>query len=196
VADSTFQFDPERVAYYEAEGWRAYYDHQWVKVFWLIISMSQEQFRIPFPMSVLASYYITRASIAWVPKQHDAALVLRFHKKFYDLARRYSGLKFDPERAALLEEQYWDIHRRASSHPDKDAFTKTLVDLHSELFGISPEQARESAELRVTAANIVDTITAKTSADPEADWKKLEDYLRQCYRSVQRALKQPAVASP
>lgn len=65
-----------------------------------------------------------------------------------------------------------------------------MVELHSAIFGITAEQARESAELRVLANNTVDLITSKTSTNPEADWAKLEDYLRQCYRSLQRAIKQ------
>jgi hypothetical protein len=63
-----------------------------------------------------------------------------------------------------------------------------MTQLHSAIFGITPEQARESAELRVLANNTVDLITSKTSVDPEADWEKLEDYLRQCYRSIAQAL--------
>jgi hypothetical protein len=33
-----------------------------------------------------------------------------------------------------------------------------------------------------------DRITGNGSTDPEADWAKLEDELRQCYRSIQREL--------
>ncbi len=29
---TTFKFNPERVAYFEAAGWRAYYDHKWIKM--------------------------------------------------------------------------------------------------------------------------------------------------------------------
>jgi hypothetical protein len=34
----------------------------------------------------------------------------------------------------------------------------------------------------------VDKITGKTSTDVEGDWRRLEVYLRQCYRSIDRAL--------
>jgi len=61
--------------------------------------------------------------------------------------------------------------------------------LHSAIFGLAPEQVRESAEWRLLAANTVDLITSNESADIEGDWAKLEEYLRQCYRSIQRELK-------
>jgi len=178
-------FDPDRVAQAEADGWRAYYNHNWPKMLWLIMKLCQEQFSIPFPMSLLASFYIIRASAAWVAIDHDAGAILKLHQKFYTLARRFSGLTFEPERVARLEEEYWDVHRRLSGKPDKTEFVQTMVDLHSATFGISPEQARESAELRVLANNTVDLITSKTSVDPQADWTKLEGYLQQCYHSIQ-----------
>ena len=83
-----FNFDPERVAYFEANGWRAYYDRKWLKMLRLIVGLCQEQFHIPFPMSLLAAYYTTRASLAWVPVDHDEQKVLAFLEKFYRLARR------------------------------------------------------------------------------------------------------------
>jgi hypothetical protein len=185
---AVYDFNPERLAYYEAAGWRAYYEHNWLRLLRLLVGICQEQFRIPFPVSLLAAYYMTRASATWVAVDHNAQKVRALHEKFYQIAKRYSGLEFDPARAAELEEQYWDVHRRlaAAKQNNKVEFVETMVDLHSVVFGISREQAHESAELRVLANNTVDLITSKTSADPEADWAKLENFLRQCYRSIRR----------
>lgn len=182
------RFNPERVAYFEAAGWRAYYDRQWLKLLRLIVALCQEQFRIPFPTSLLAAYFVTRASVAWAPVDHDMTAVQTFYEKFYRLARRYSGLDFDPARAAALETQYNEVHRRLVGQADKREFIETMVQLHSDLFGITPEQARPSAELRVLANNTVDLITGRLSSDIEGDWAKLEEYLRQCYRSIAQAM--------
>ncbi|HMA37585.1 MAG TPA: hypothetical protein VKY74_24235 [Chloroflexia bacterium] len=193
-----FKFNPERVAYFEATGWRAYYDRQWLKLLRLVVQLCQEQFHIPFPRSLQAAYYVTRASAAWAPVDHDAKVVLAYYIQFYRMARRYSGLHFDPVRAGLLELKYNDVHRQLVGQPDKTAFIETMVQLHSTLFGITPQQARESAELRVLANNTVDLITGRTSTDVEGDWRKLEEYLRQCYRSIQResqAASAPAAVS-
>lgn len=184
-----FTFDPDQVAYFEAHGWRAYYDRQWFRLLSLIVRLCQAQFRIPFPVSLLAAYYVTRAAMAWAPVDHDMAKAQMFYEKFYRLARRYSGLNFDPARVGALELEYNEVHRRLSGRPDKTEFIQTMIGLHSALFGISPEEARESAELRVQANNTVDLITSRTSTDPEADWAKLEQELRLCYRSIQRVLR-------
>jgi hypothetical protein len=184
----TFKINPDRVAYYEAAGWRAYYDHKWIKIMHLIVALAHEQFRIPFPMSLLAGYYTTRASAAWVPVDHDEQKVHRYLLKFYQVARRYSGLKFDASHVAELELQYFDVHRRLAGNPENEEFLQALIDLHSAIFGITPQQARESAEWRLLAATTVDLITSHTSTDVESDWTKLEDYLQRCYRSIQQVL--------
>lgn len=185
---TTFRLNPARVAYYEANGWRAYYEHNWLKLLRLIVGLCEEQFHIPFPASLLAAYYTTRASVAWAPLNHDVRKVQAYLYKFYSVARRYSGLQFDVERVAALELQYFDVHRRLSiaGQEDKSEFIHTMAELHSAIFGITPDQARESAEFRVLASNTVDLITSKTSTNPASDWAKLEEYLRQCYASIVR----------
>ena len=189
VSTVKFHFNPERVAYYEANGWRAYYDRQWVRVLRLIVGLCQEQFHIPFPMSLQAAYYTTRASAAWVPVDHDARKVLAYLVRFYKVARRYSGLQFDPLHVAQLEFQYFEVHRRLVGAEDKSEFVQIMAELHSALFDLPIDQTRESAEWRVRAADIVDRMTGKTSTDVEGDWTKLEEYLRRCYHSLDLALK-------
>jgi hypothetical protein len=178
------RFDPDRIAYFETAGWRAYYDRAWLKLLKLIVQLSQQQFNIPFPLSLLAAYYIVRASLAWVPLDHDEALVRRYYERFYRLARRFSGLRFDPARVGALELRYTDDHRRLVGNPDKTAFLQTMSELHAALFGLDLEAARESARWRVEACNVVDTITGQTSSDPERDWRLVEEHLRRCYRDV------------
>jgi len=164
-----FHFDPERVAYFEANGWRAYYDRKWLKMLRLIVGLCQEQFRIPFPISLLGAYYTTRASLAWVPVDHNEQKVLSVLEKFYRLARGYSSLKFDPAQVAALELQYFDVHRQLVDQADKSKFVQALVDLHAAIFSLSPEQVRESAEWRNLAAGTVDLITGKKSSEVEDD---------------------------
>jgi hypothetical protein len=190
LAPRPWRFDPDRVAHFEAAGWRAYYERDWLRLLRLIVALCQEQFRIPFPRSLLAAYYVTRAAAAWAPADHDAARVRDYYERFYAMARRWSGLAFDTARVADLELAYNDAHRRLSGSADgqKGDFVRTMVELHSALFGLSPRQATPSAVLRVMANNVVDGITAGRSQDVPGDWRRLESYLRRCYRSVRGEL--------
>lgn len=175
---------PGRVAFFEAAGWKAYYDHKWVKMLRLLVLLCQEQFHIPFPQSLAAAYYSTRASLAWVPVEHDVHKVQRYLERFYGVAHRYSGLHYDVKQVAALELEYFDVHRRLAGNVEKEELLQTFIALHSALFGLTPEQARESAEWRLLAANTVDLITSKTSADVKGDWSKLEVYLQNAYTSI------------
>jgi hypothetical protein len=183
-----FRFDPDAVAHSEVEGWKAYYDRAWLRLLRLIVELSQAQFRIPFPQSLVAAYHITRASVAWVPKEHDPGTIERHLRHFYTLARRSSGLTFDVDQVAALELRYWDEHRRLVGQEDKSTFIQAMTALHAALFGLTEDKVRQSAELRVEANNILDTITGKTSPDPARDWQRCEELLQRCYRSLQAAI--------
>lgn len=115
---------------------------------------------------------------------HDEAFVLRCYERFYEIAGRHSGLRFEPRRAARLETRYWKVHRGAAAHSDASALARALTELHAELFGLAEGPARVSAEWRARAAATVDGITAGTSEDPEGDWTRLEVALRRCYEIV------------
>lgn len=181
------QYDAKKVAYYEVEGWKAYYDRNWLRLLRLITTLTQAQFHIPFPKSWVAAYFITRASVAFAPKEHDEAVVRGYLEKFYRLSQHYSGLDFDPDKAAELETEYWEVHRRLSGKPDKTEFIETMTKLHAAIFDLTLDEARESGELRVEANNVLDTITGNTSTDVEGDWLRCADLLDRCYRSIERA---------
>lgn len=183
-----FEFDPDRVAAVETAGWRAYYDHQWLKLVQLVATLSHEQFHMPFPLSYVGAVHIARASLVWAPIEHDVAAVQTHLVRYYRMARRHSGLRFDPRRAAARELEYWVAHRRLLDSADKRDFVAAMTELHSELFGVPAEQMRESAEWRVAANNTVDQITSGRSANLEADWAQIEEQLAHCYRSIYRVV--------
>jgi hypothetical protein len=180
--------NPERLAHLEAGGWRAYYDRHWPNLIGLMVQLNQELFHIPFPLSLVAAFHVARGSVAWAPVDHDEEKVRQHFTRFYRIARRWSGMRFEPRRAAELEVGYWIEHRRLVGISEKESFIQAMTALHSHLFDLPPERMRESAEWRIKANNTVDLITGKLSTDPEADWAKLEEELRQCYTSVQREL--------
>ena len=178
--------DPDRIAYYEAAGWRAYYERKYLKLLRLTAAMAREQFGIPFPLSWIAAYWIARGAAGWAPLDHNMARVRPYFERFYRLAGWHSRLRFDPAEIATLELDYWDVHRRLARSPaeDRQPLVDVLTDLHARLFGLTPEQARPSAEWRAAAAETVDGITGGRSTDVQADWYKLEDQLRSCYRCL------------
>lgn len=184
AASSKVTFAPDQLADYEAKGWEEYYNHHWLKFFWLITQMGKQQFHFPLWRAFQASYYIGRASVEWAKKVNRPEMVKSFITRYYRLARRYSGMSFDPTKVAALEVEYWDVHRRLIGQADKTEFIETLIRLHSALFGLTPEQALPSAESRVLAANVVDEIVHKTTTNLTKSWADLRLYLYDCYSSI------------
>jgi len=194
MAKHILKFDPWLVAYLEAAGWRAYYDRNWWRMLRILIQMCRQQFKMPQLMACVGAYYATRAAVAWVPTEHNLHRVRYYYTKFYQLARCYCGLDFDPAEVARLEVEYSEVHRRLSGQANKSEFVRVLTELHAAVFGLSLNQARESAEWRVEANNIVDLITTYKSANPAEDWAKLENYLHSCYQSIQLELNKKLVS--
>ena len=180
-------FDPDRVALLEAEGWRSYYERDYARIFWLMIRLTQEQFKVPLPFAALAAVHIALAMRAFIPRDHDMAAVRAEIARYYSISRRYSGFAKDLRRVTELEAEYWDVHRRLGGRPDKHEFIETMVALHAAVFGLPPERTRDSAELRVEANNTVDRISAG-SPKAAAEWALLKQQLTACYRSITREL--------
>ncbi|HEX6506975.1 MAG TPA: hypothetical protein VF221_05015 [Chloroflexota bacterium] len=181
-------FDPYRVATYEAQGWRAYYEHAWLRVIRLVVQLTRQQFRVPLPQAILGAYFIARAEYAWIPQDHDERTVQTYLERYYALVDRYSHFRFDPAEAARQELRCWEVHRRVSGKADKREFVDVMMDLHSVVFGITRDQARESAKERVLANTVVDGITSGALTDLPSAWKATEEHLRCCYRSIDREL--------
>jgi len=186
-------FSPDRVAYFEAAGWRAYYDHRWLRAFWLMIQLNREQFHMRPLAAVAAALDIVRASIAFAPADNDVPRAAGYVHRYYEKARRAAGLQADAQTLADLELRYWVVHRELAleriRQPDKDnlgPMVEALTDLHAALFELTPQAARRSAELRALAAKTVDRITGRYSTDVMGDWRQVEAYLRQAYQAVVR----------
>ena len=181
--------DPNAVAYYETAGWRAYYDRNWPLAFGLMVRLIETQFRVPFPRSFLAALQITRASIAFAPRDHKLDAVLHHMEQFYGIVARTSGGAFDPRRVAELELRYWVIHRELAEAPERDnrPLVESLAALHGALFGRTPAELWDSAESRAEAAATVDRITGRRSTDVAADWRRVEECLRRAYGQIKLA---------
>jgi hypothetical protein len=184
-------FDPDRLAYLEVVGWRAYYDKDWPKMLKLLVTLTREQFGFTRLRALQGAYYALRASIAWKPVDHDLRKVRRYLRKFYLLAHRYgTPFGFDPRDVADKELRYWMVSRQYSSTPwrEDSPLIDTMTDLHAALFNITTEAAHPSGFGRARCLHVVGSIATGRSTDKERDWALSEDYLREGYRSLLAAI--------
>jgi hypothetical protein len=181
-------FDPDRMAYLETEGWRAYYDRKWLRAFFLLARLCREQFRLSFLGSLRAAYYATRASLAFAPKRNRPEVARDYLAKFYRLARPAIGVDYDAEAVADLELRYWVVHRERVAEADKGPLERSLAELHAAIFGTGAEEMAASGARRAAAATAVDRITSRRSTDVAADWRAVEENLQVAYREILHAV--------
>jgi hypothetical protein len=187
-------FDPAKLAYYEATGWKENYDHKWLRVFSLMVRMNHEEFGMSWPTAVAAAIDIVRAAVAWSPADNDIPAATHHLEKYFDKARRSAKLTASAKELADLEIDYWIIHRQLAirrmkdqSDDDIEPMIQSLTRLHAALFESTPEAMRPSAEYRALAAKTVDRITGRYTDDVPGDWQRIEQYLRQAYQAVMDA---------
>lgn len=189
---AAFRFDPDKVAYFEKAGWEAYYDHNWLRAFWLMVQLNREEFAMSLPLALAAALDVVRASIAFAPLDNDVPKAQHFIGRFYEKAARRVKFQAEASTVAELELDYWLVHRRLAlariKNPADDniePLVASIVSLHTALFTAPAAAIRTSAEERARAAEAVDRITGKRSTDIAADWRLVEQHLQRAYRAVQ-----------
>src|SRR3979409_1574312 len=183
------EFDPDEVARLETAMWRSYYEKQRLKLFHQIAEMLGTPDRMsPLRSTQVASY---GANAAFVFKQgqqrSDYERALPDLVKFYDAIRKMSDIPFDVDRAARLDSEWWIIHRQRAQHAPSD-LDRALAELQAELYRVPVERVMEHGRMRAEAMTIRDT-KAETTGVTEEDWAKINELLRQSWRSLAQAVK-------
>lgn len=191
------EFDPDEVARLEAGMWRSYYDKKQVQLFNQLSELLRTQYHMPLVRSNQVAYDAVNAAFTF----KDGKTAKDFEKalpdlvKFYGAIRKMSDIPFDVDRVARLELQWWIIHReRWKRQPDE--LPKALAELQAAIYGVPIERVMEHGRLRAQAMAIRDTKADNGQAMTEEDWSKINDLLRQSWRSLADAVKNSPNALP
>lgn len=199
----------DRIARIETELWEAYYERNWPREFRLLVSMHREFMGMSLPPAVRASYLSGRAAMAFAPLDaSDPDKARAFLRRYYVIVRRALGCTAGADDLAERELHYWITHRvvarrrlaavaagRPVDDPDLEEIapvSDAFAQLHAGLFNSTPDAMRESGIRRAQAAAVVDRISGGYSPDVTADWQRVEEYLRQAYRAIERVAQREA----
>ena len=186
------EFDADEVARLETAMWRSYYEKQRVRLFNQAAELLRTQYHMPPARSNLVAYYAAHAAFVFKDgkERSDYEKALPDLVKFYTELRKMSDISFDVNRAARLELEWWIIHRQRAQHAPGD-LDKALAELQAELYRVPVDRLMEHGRLRAEAMTIRDT-KAETGGVTEEDWAKINELLRQSWRSLANAVKLPA----
>jgi hypothetical protein len=183
------EFDPDEVARLETAMWRSYYDKERLKLFNQLSELLRTQYHMPLIRSNKTAY--DAANAAFVFKQgkqrSDYEKALPDLVKFYAAIRKMSDIPFNVDRAARLELEWWIIHRQRADHAPGD-LDRALAELQAEIYRVPVEKLMEHGRLRAEAMTIRDT-KAEQGGVTEADWNRINELLKQSWRSLRDAVK-------
>src|SRR5260370_35865875 len=98
-----------------------------------------------------------------------------------------SDIPFDVDRAACRALEWWISHRERAKHAPGD-LDKALAELQAEIYRMPVDRLMEHGRLRAEAMTIRDT-KAESGGVTEEDWARINELLRQSWRSLATAVK-------
>lgn len=183
------EFDPDEIARLETAMWRSYYEKQRVQLFNQLSEMLRRQYHMPLVRSNSTAYHAANAAFTFKQGKgrSDYEKALPDLVKFYTAIRNMSDIPFDVNRVARLELEWWIIHRERARHPPGD-LERALAELQAEIYQVPVERMMEHGRLRAEAMTIRDT-KANSGGVKEEDWARINELLRQSWRSLEKAVK-------
>jgi len=183
------EFDPDEVARLETAMWRSYYEKQRVRLFNEATELLRTQYHMTPVKSNLVAYYAANAAFVFKggKQRSDYEKALPDLIKFYSSLHSMSDIDFDVDKVSKLELEWWIIHRERAKHAPGD-LDRALAELQAAIYGVPTVRLMEHGRLRAEAMAIRDT-KAEQGGVTEADWAKINELLRQSWRSLAQAVK-------
>ncbi|HEV3398000.1 MAG TPA: hypothetical protein VG693_01760 [Actinomycetes bacterium] len=178
-------FDPDEVARLETAMWRSYYDRRRLPLFGQLVALLQGQFHLqPLRAVTLAGLAARAAAVFQVgSNSDDYRRALPYLERYYAAIRAVSEVPFDARRAAVLELEWWIVHRENALHPPGD-LERALADLAAELYQVPADRLWTHASRRAEAMTIRDHAATRQVGVLEDDWDRIEAVLWVAWKAL------------
>ncbi len=181
-------FDPVRVARYEKDCWVAYYQRRWFALLRLLIGLVRSTYGLSLPQAIYIGIPMTRAQIAFAPKDNDVPKATEYMRQFFAFIRRIHHEDFDPDEAARAEVNWWVVHRQYFGHSDQPAVTDAVAQAYAAAYRIDPARVRAAAYHRVQAMVHSDRWISEGKADDSPLLAQEEEELIKSYTALREAV--------
>ena len=179
------RFDPAAMAARETAMWRDYYEKRYVGLFYNLYLSSRDEFGFSPLDSVRIALDAADAARRFQPttsrREADAALPALI--AYYGILAGAAPARFDVEKAARLELDWWQARREAVSAED---YGRTIAATSAMVYGRDDDLIRQAGIERARAMAYRD---ARGSSITEADWSEIEAQLRGAYEKLRRSVK-------
>lgn len=176
------QFNPDEFARLDADMWVAYYNHNFFRLFVLLLKLNYSHFRPNLLLTMRGAYHSAMAAIVFrKTKGHeDNAKILKHLTQFYKLLSNHNIQPFDYKKAAELELEWWYVDRYPKRY--KISRATALADGMAAIYNVAPSKLKTYGEKRAEAMELLGDYHHDVSAT--VDWQKLRRLLEESYRAM------------
>ena len=178
-------FDPDAVARLETAMWRDYYTHDYKGLGTRLYALYHDEYRFSPGDSLRLSYATGKAAQVFQPTSNraEAQVALPLLIQYFTLLRDHSGEAFDPDKAARLELDWWQL-RRENATPAQ--YGAVVAQVTEELFHVRNSSIDESALQRAQMMRYRDD--RRNGGMQPDDWTHIETNLIEAYRKLKAGL--------
>jgi hypothetical protein len=164
-------FDGHAVGRLETAMWRSYYEHRPLRLLGELSELLRCQYHLPFWRSCAGAYYAAHAAELFQAgtSRSDYERALPDLRRYYSVIRRSSMTDFDVNRVAVLELEWWIVHRERAKHSPAELY-HALAELQAAIYEMPGEPFAEHARIRGDAMLLRD---ARGTAIVEGDWRRI-----------------------
>jgi hypothetical protein len=175
------EFDADAVARLDTAMWRDYYAHDYQSLASRLYSLYRDQYHFSPADSGQLAYYSGKAAQLFQPtsSREEAQVALPLLVKYYTLLRNGSGEDFDPEKAARLELDWWQLRRENKT---AEQYGEVVAQVAEELFKVHNDHIGKSSQLRAAMMHYRDE--RRDGRMQPADWEHIEQNLIESYREL------------
>ena len=153
-----------------------------------MLRMTRSSFGLSLPQGVYVSYINTQAQVTWARQGAADDKAEALMREFYAYVREPVGGKYDVDKAAKLEVNWWAVHRNREQYPDHSALAQALADTYAEVYQLPAEKMLPAGEARAAAMDLSDQWN-REGKDPNSPLlEQIATLLVQSYQSLSEAV--------
>lgn len=180
------QFDYKKVGQLDADMWRAYYNHQFLRLFWLMLQLLKNQLGLNWFVTIKLAYYSAWAAADYRINRGNVnnKRVTKNLIKFYKLISRHATEPFDYQKAGELELVWWDAHR--ASYKNNKELEQSLAEAAAAIYNVRSTSLKNYAHYRAEA--MVLPRHKGDSQDNQTDWQKIRELTIKSWQALHSAV--------
>ena len=175
------KFNPDKIAKLDLNMWQAYYDHNFFKLFILLLRLNHEFFGLDYLHTLQAAYYTASAAINFrLSKGNERPeIIIGKLTKLFGIISDNNVEKFDYKKEAELEFGWWmtDRYPKLYQASREDGLAHAMATIYNTDY----LKLKEYADYRAQAMVLQDEATAMGK---EANWDRIESLLKKSFNSL------------